>query len=214
MLSKWRVLVPTALILLVLVSVWVSNTHQSGPLAGLPDILRPVREATAMFSSRSQFVIPGSELSFNADSPTYRSGFTAGDDSIDSALDALVKLKADHPKSRDLLCGLTKGFLVTRQFNMAGDYGREAHRLFPDDIEITLLQALVEFFEGDLNESERLHREVLVKDPDHPTALLNLAVVLRKKHNYTKARTLLEQVISDHPDSRMADRAQQLLPDI
>lgn len=106
------------------------------------------------------------------------------------------------------------GFLCLRSFARAGDWLDE--RTFfertiaagGNSARMLINLGVLELNEGHLERAQTLLREALVKDPEQPLALLNLATVELKQRNFVPARNYLEHALGN-PVSEA--RAQELL---
>lgn len=114
------------------------------------------------------------------------------------ALERAVALDPGHALSHTAM-----GLAFNQQKRYAEDRRalEEALRLAPDDLEA--LAALAESREGlgELEAAERLSRQVLERDPDHPTSLLVRGMVAMKQERYAEARQSLEAALAADPDS-------------
>ena len=209
---KWsyRYATIAAAVLMVTAAVWIGF---SGPPAAGPgaDITGPIFEAMTVASNRSLAVIPGTEHSITTTARTYRSGFVATDEAMSKALLYLSKRYEEGETSRDVVYWLLAGFLSTGQINGARNVARNGLLWYPEDVEIVTLSALAAFFDGEVDEADRLLRSVVEKEPAFEAAAVNLGIVLMEKGDQAGAEEVLARVAGRRPATPLAERAAWLL---
>lgn len=208
---KWSIALAGVLAVLLFSVAWLTKMDRGESIQDLSSIVGPIRTAADWASTHSSIVIPGSEFSFDANSPAYRTNPALEDESISSSLLTLVDLYENHPDSRDVLFWLCKGFLATGRLTVAETYLKEARRLYPDDREISLLSALAEYFKGNTETSEQLLRGVLSQEPGNAVALMNLAVILIDRNEISEAHTICNKIQTLHPNTPIAERSRLML---
>lgn len=199
------------LLVIIAAIVLQFTSSRRGNFELLPEVVNPIQTAAEAVSRRALIVIPRSERSMPAQSEAYRSGFVAEDESISSSLLYLLDHYGDDPPPRDVAYWLITGFLATGQLIPAHDYAVKAYAAYPTDTEIATLAGLVAYCEEDLDESERILRDVVSRDRTAHVALLNLGVVLLEKGDVEEARRALHRVTERAPDTALARRAGWLL---
>jgi tetratricopeptide (TPR) repeat protein len=79
------------------------------------------------------------------------------------------------------------------------------------ELRATLRVAIDASRAGDDDKAARRYREVLSVDPEHPVALLNLAIIREKQGDTAEARSLYGRVVELYPDSQLAASARARL---
>jgi len=189
---------------------WMTSPVRRSAPAISSEIVAPISAAADLMSSRTLLVIPGSERSIDVTSHVYRSDFIARDESISHSLLALLAQYETEEDSRDVLFWLMTGFLTTGQYTVAQDYAQEALGAFAGDNQMATLVALAYFCAGEKDESERLLREIVERDPEYATAAFNLGVVLLDRNARVEAREFLARAADSK--APLADKARWLLP--
>jgi predicted Zn-dependent protease len=167
-----------------------------------------------MASNKSAIVFPGTENSFNPDLPSYRSGLEYDNRMMSAALTDLVERQKQGTATRDDLFWLATGFLTTGQLTPARKYVDIARAEHPADTELAVLDALVFLLDDNPKEAERILRDKHRSDPDNAVAQVNLSAVLLELGKNDEARTILHEISTRYPDTRLARRARALLSDI
>jgi hypothetical protein len=210
--GKRVALAPPGLAVLVgAVALWLYvGTGGNEPV---PDpVVQSIRTGATAVSSGTDFVLPGTEADFRPGTPVYRSSFRGDDDALTNALISLTDKKHSGKASSGDLYWLTAGFVASGQLDEAAISAADALYRYPRDGELLTLAAVIECMSGDSARSERLLRDAVRVDPDDLVIRLNLAVVLLKTGKLDEAESLLDGVVRANPDSRLAQRAIQLLP--
>ncbi len=180
-----------------------------------PGILSTIEDAVRAFSATNEFVLPGGEDFVAGNLPAYRairgSQFSMPDEPLQSAIDALHKRYHDGGESPDVAYWLVAGYLSKHRLGAARVYITDARRLFPEDPQLMVLDAIIAYADGALDRSETLLRSARAANSDSPVILLDLAIVLGERRETAEARELLTAVLERRPNTPIGARAKALL---
>jgi tetratricopeptide (TPR) repeat protein len=175
------------------------------------DALAPVTDALINASERNPLIIPGVEDEISTAPAAVRSGPAPVTRSLDEALSALAIEYNRGANSPDEAQWLIGAYIATGQLVNARVYLEDASRRYPSDPDVTVLAGMLAWSDSDLGRSAELFSVALEAEPNHPTALYNLAVVRLESGDTEGARELLERVTRLLPDSPLSSRAGQVL---
>ena len=99
----------------------------------------------------------------------------------------------------------------TGQINAARDFLSHPRVLSFKDSRIFILKAIVAYMDQNYGQSETLLRNLLIENPDHPVASVNLAIVLHEQGYDEESNAILNRVSRDHAGTPLATRAQSIL---
>ena len=192
-------------------ALWLAVGAGGGDRPATDPLIDPLYSSGRMVSSRTSFVLPGTENDFRPDAPVYRSNHLDVDQSLTAALIHFTDKKHSGRASRDELYWLTVGFVAADQLDEAAISASDALRQYPRDGDFLTLAAVIGCLSGECAESEQWLRDALKIDPLDPVARLNLAVVLMRTGDRDEARTLLHGIVEAKPKSPLTERARLLL---
>jgi tetratricopeptide (TPR) repeat protein len=206
-----RVVLATAasVIAVCAVAVWLAvgtGVDEGGSSA----VIRSLKSSAATLSSRSEFVLPGTEGSFTPGVSAYRSGFVTDDEELTDALLELTDRKNAGEASRDELYWLAAGFTSAGLLDEAALSAGDALDRYPGDGDLLTLAGVIQCMSGDLSESERMLREAVAAEPGNLLTRLDLAVTLLRAGRKEEAGSLLRSIVEADPDSPLAQRAAAL----
>jgi hypothetical protein len=199
-----------AVVLVGATALWLAiGGGGGGP--GTDPLIDPLYTSGKMVSSRTSFVIPGTENDFRPDAPVYRSNHLDADQKLTAALIHFTDKKHSGRASRDELYWLTVGFVAADQLDEAAISAGDALQRYPEDGDFLTLAAVISCLNGDCAESAQLLRDALEFNPLDPVTRLNLAVVLMRTGHRVEAQDLLRGIVSAKSKSPLTERARLLL---
>lgn len=201
-----RAVAATAVVVVFMaVAIWLWPA--GGGFDPWSDSMAPVTDAMVHASERNPLVIPGAESEISAAPATVRSGPAPVTRSLEEALSAMAIEYNRGANSPDEAQWLIGAYLATGQLVNARVYLEDAGRRYPDDPDIKTLEGILAWSDSDLGRAADLFESVLDDEPEHLTALYNLAVVKKESRDNEGAREMFERVRELAPASPLAARA-------
>jgi hypothetical protein len=203
----------------VVVAVFVAVVVWLRPGAGggfdpWSDSMSPVTDALVNASERNPLVFPGVETEISSAPAVVRSGAAPLTPSLDETLSGLAADYNEDKVSVEEARWLAGGYLATGQLDNARVYLEDALTRFPADRDIRVLAGMLAWSANDLGRATDLLESVVEEEPDHTTAVFNLAIVKKETGDRETARDLFEKVRLLAPGSPLAVRADTELKEL
>ena len=157
--------------------------------------------------SSQGLVLPGGEG--GADRETQVQRGPTRDAAIESMVARAARRYEGGDRSAATAYEVAAGYLVTGNLDASRDYVNEGLRAHPGDRPLSILAAVLEYRNSNLERAEQLLREVLQRSAGDAVATLDLAIVLEERGASDEARALLETLIALHSGAPLARRAER-----